>query len=279
MWRATFRKLTHYSLSRLPGSKALPGKADFHPRNKQPARLTGNGPVTTSPWMPILRLSALAAGVFLMIMMDRWPESLARPVLLCSLPLLLHTALLLPRARPFAAKHPYAIGWVYGVSAMAPAAWLLTWSVAPIMGGKVGMNLGFLLRHQFQGASEEARAAMALLCFAAALTIVLHWALGIRAYGWKTSVVGRPRRTVAMLLALPACSAIAIAGGCSLLQAPEAVLEAAAATVHAVLYSEVLAARGVVVFGFPVAICFALFRRQGCSSDFSPGTVRAGRSS
>jgi hypothetical protein len=63
-----------------------------------------------------------------------------------------------------------------------------------------------------------------------------------------------------MLLALPACSAIAITGGCSLLQAPEAVLEAAAATVHMVLYSEVLAARGVVAFGFPVAICFALFR-------------------
>ena len=68
------------------------------------------------------------------------------------------------------------------------------------------------------------------------------------------------RNGVAKLLALPACSAIAITGGCSLLQVPEAVLQAAAATVHAVLYSEVLAARGVVAFGFPVAICFALFR-------------------
>jgi hypothetical protein len=101
---------------------------------------------------------------------------------------------------------------------------------------------------------------MALVCFAAAMAIAVKWALGIRAQGWQASVVGRPWRTVAMLLALPACSAIAITGGCSLLQVPEAVLQAAAATVHAVLYSEVLAARGVVAFGFPVAICFALFR-------------------
>jgi hypothetical protein len=228
--------------------------------SNQPASQPGKGPATTSPWTPVLRLWALAAGVFLMITMGRWSESFAQPVLLGSLPLVLHTALLLPRALPFAEKHPYAIGWIYGVSAMAPVAWLLTWSLAPIMGGKQGMNVGFLLRRQFHGTSEEARAAMALVCFAAALAIVRKWALGIRAHGWRVSVVGRPWRTVAMLLALPACSAIAITGGCSLLQAPEAVLEAAAATVHAVLYSEVLAARGVVAFGFPVAICFALFR-------------------
>jgi hypothetical protein len=228
--------------------------------SNQPAIPTGKEPATTSAWTPVLRLWALAAGVFLAIATGRWSQSLALPVLLCSLPLVLHTALLLPRARPFALRHPYAIGWIYGVPAMAPAAWFLTWLLAPIMGGKVGMNVGFLLGHQFHASSEEARAAIALVCFAAALAIAARWALAVRAHGWRTSVVGQPWRTVAMLLVLPTCSAIAIAGGCSLLQVPEVVLQAAAAIVHTVLYSEVLAARGVVAFGFPVAICVALFR-------------------
>ena len=94
----------------------MPGNADCSLMRNQPASLPGKDPTPNAAWTPVLRLWALAAGVFLMITTDRWSESLAVPVLLCSLPLVLHTALLLPRAWPFALRHPYVIGWIYGVS-------------------------------------------------------------------------------------------------------------------------------------------------------------------
>jgi hypothetical protein len=192
--------------------------------------------------------------------MDLWSDTLAFAVLVCTLPIVLHMALVLPKPQPLTKKHPYIIGWIYGISVLGPVAWVLTWVLAPLMGRTFGMNVGFLLRDGFNGASEVFRAVMALLCLAIALTIVMRSFLAIRRQGWACAVVRRPQRTIAALLVVPACSAFVIAGGCSLLRAPEIVLQASAFAIHTVLYSEVLAARSVTVLGFPAAICFSLWR-------------------
>jgi len=172
----------------------------------------------------------------------------------------LHLALVLPRPRAITHEHPYIFGWIYGISALAPVAWLLTWSLAPIMGGQVGMNVGFLLKKHFLGISEEAQAGIALLCLAGMLTTAAKVYRGIRLRGWRASILGHPYRTLGSAVLLPACGALAIAASCSLLEAPETVLHAAGLSVHTVLYSEVVAARSVVLLGFPVAICLSLFR-------------------
>jgi hypothetical protein len=212
------------------------------------------------PWAPFLRLSCLTAGVFAAMRTGFWSDSLAFAVLLCLLPIVLHMALVLPKPQPLTKRHPYIIGWIYGISALGPVAWVLTWLLAPLMGGTFGMNVGFLLRDGFHGVSEAFRAGIALLCLGAALTIVMRSFLAIRDEGWKLAVVARPQKTIAALLVVPACSAFVIAGGCSLLRTPEIVLQASAFAVHTVFYSEVLAARSVTFLGFPVAICFSLWR-------------------
>ncbi len=212
------------------------------------------------PWGPLLRLSGLAAGVFAAMRMGVWSDSLALGVLLCVLPLVLHMSLVLPKPQPLTRKHPYIIGWIYGISALGPVAWVLTWLLAPLMGRTFGMNVGFLLRDQFHGVSEALRAGIALLCLGIALLIVIKSFLTIRREGWKCAVVARPQETVAALLVVPACCAVVVAGGCSLLRAPEAVLQASAFAVHTVFYSEVLAARSVTFLGFPAAICLSLWR-------------------
>lgn len=216
--------------------------------------------VSRFPWTPLLRLSALAVSVFGAMRLGLWSDSLAFAVLLCVLPIVLHMALVLPAPQPLTRKHPYIIGWIYGISALGPVAWVLTWLLTPLMGGTFGMNVGFLLRDGFRGISEGSRTGIALLCLAIALTIVMRSLLAIRHEGWKCAVVARPRKTIATLLVVPACSAFVIAGGCSLLRAPEVVLQASAFAVHTVFYSEVLAARSVTFLGFPVAICLSLWR-------------------
>jgi hypothetical protein len=189
-----------------------------------------------------------------------WSDSLAFGVLLCVLPMVLHVALVLPKPQPLTKRHPYIIGWIYGISALGPLAWVLTWLLAPLMGGTFGMNVGFLLRDGFHGGSEALRAGIALLCLGTAATIVMRSFLAIRDRGWKLAVVARPQKTIATLLVVPACSAFVIAGGCSLLSTPEVVLQASAFAVHTVFYSEELAARSVTFLGFPVAICLSLWR-------------------
>ena len=223
-------------------------------------KMSRSGVFSRVPWSPFLRLSGLAAGVFGAIRMGFWSDSLAFAVLLCVLPMVLHMALILPNPQPLTKRHPYIIGWIYGISALGPVAWVLTWLLAPLLGGTFGMNVGFLLRDGFHGVSEPFRASIALLCLGAAATIVMRSFLAIRDEGWKRAVVARPQKTIAALLVVPACSAFVIAGGCSLLRAPEVVLQASAFAIHTILYSEVLAARSVTFLGFPVAICLSLWR-------------------
>ena len=210
--------------------------------------------------VPLARLAYLTAGIWMIFAMERWSPGFTVPLLACFLPAILHLTLALPHARPLTERHPYLLRWIYGLPVLGILAYIALWSVAPVMGGTDGTNLGFLLAEQFKVLPLESRNAIALSGFSAAAVL-----LGISAWSWKTrgwreAFLRRPTWTMLTLLAAPLGLAPAIVQGCSLLSLPDPFLNAGAFAVHATLYTQFIAARSTTLILFPIAACVVLLR-------------------
>jgi hypothetical protein len=205
-------------------------------------------------------LAYLVLGVWGIIYTGKWSPSHVLPLLACFLPTLLHLALTLPRSGSLTAKHPYLLRWIYGLPILALVASLEFWSIAPLMGADFGNNMGFLLARKFHSQPGDMQTLIALPCFAAAVALLTGCALSVLTLGWKKAIVRRPAWTIMTLLFAPGCAAIAIVRGGSMFSLSQPVLDAAAFMVHAVLYSQFLAARSAVLIIFPIATCMLLLR-------------------
>jgi hypothetical protein len=213
--------------------------------------------------MPLGRLAYLGMGTWMIIAMGRWSPGLTVPLLACFLPTILHLALALPRSRAITERHPYLLRWIYGVPAVGVVAWILVYSVAPVMGGTDGNNLGFHLARMFHDLDAGSRNQIALGGFALAVALLGRATWSWKTRGWREAFVRRPGLTMATLLVAPVALGVAIAQCCSVLSLPEGVLDGAAFFVHATLYTEFVAARSLTLGLFPIATLALLLRAYG----------------
>ena len=177
--------------------------------------------------MPLGRLAYLGMGTWMIIAMGRWSPGLTVPLLACFLPTILHLALALPRSRAITERHPYLLRWIYGVPAVGIVAWILVYSVAPVMGGTDGNNLGFHLARMFHDLDAGSRNQIALGGFALAVALLGRATWSWKTRGWREAFVRRPGLTMATLLVAPVALGVAIAQCCSVLSLPEGVLDGA----------------------------------------------------
>jgi len=201
----------------------------------------------------VARLAYLGLGTWMIMAMGRWSPQLIVPLLACFLPTILHLVLALPRLRPIAKGHPYLLRWIYGVPMVGIVAWILVWSVGPVMGGTEGNNAGFLLAEMFRQLDEVSRNEIALGGMALATALLGRAAWTWRSYGWRKAVIRRPGLTMGTLLIAPVGLGIAMVQCCSALALPEGVLSGVAFFVRTTLYTQFVAARSVTLVLFPIA--------------------------
>ncbi len=214
-------------------------------------------------WVPVARLAYLGAGTWLIFALGQWSPQFAVPLLACFLPTILHLTLALPHARPLIQSRPYLLRWIYGLPLLGLSAYILLWSVAPVMGAGWGNNMGFLLADMFRDLPFESRNAIAFAGFTAAAVLLSYCGWNWKTHGWRGAFLLRPAATISTLLVAPVGAAIAIAQACSLLQLPDPILNAGAFAVEATLYTQFIAARSTTLILFPIAACVILVRGFG----------------
>jgi len=213
--------------------------------------------------MPLARLAYLVVGTWMIVAMGRWSPRLTVPLLACFLPTILHLVLALPRSRAITERHPYLLRWIYGVPAVGIVAWILVYSVAPVMGSSAGNNMGFHLARMFYDLDAGSRNQIAFGGFALATALLGYAAWSWNARGWRAAFVRKPGLTMATLLVSPVGLGVAIAHCCSVLSLPEGVLDGAAFLVDATLYTQFIAARSLTLGLFPIATLALLLRAYG----------------
>lgn len=191
---------------------------------------------------------------------DKWSPELAVPLLACFLPTILHLTLSLPHSRPLVESRPYLLRWIYGLPILGLLAYILLWSVAPMMGGSEGNNMGFLLAKMFRELPLDSKNGIALTGFSAAVMLLSYSGWSWKRRGWREAFLRRPNTTIATLLVAPVGAAVAIAQACSLLNLPDLILNAGAFAIEATLYTQFIAARSTTLVLFPIAAWVILLR-------------------
>lgn len=214
-------------------------------------------------WVPLARLVYLGLGTWLIFALEKWSPQFAVPLLACFLPTILHLTLALPHARPLIQSRPYLLRWIYGLPLLGLSAYILLWSVAPVMGARWGNNMGFLLADMFKDLPLESRNAIAFAGFTAAAVLLSYCGWNWKTRGWRDAFLLRPTTTISTLLLAPVGAALAIAQACSLLHLPDLVLNAGAFAVEATLYTQFIAARSTTLVLFPIAAFVILVRGFG----------------
>jgi hypothetical protein len=214
-------------------------------------------------FVPLARLAYLSAGTWMIFAIDQWTTDLAVPLLACFLPTILHLTLSLPHSRPLVANRPYLLRWIYGLPLLGLLAYILLWSVAPVMGAREGNNMGFMLAKMFEELPLDSRNNIALAGFTVAAILLSYSGWNWKRRGWREAFLRRPASTIVTLLVAPVGTAVAITQACSLLNLPSPILNAGAFAVEATLYTQFIAARSTTLVLFPIAACVILLRGFG----------------
>ncbi len=174
-------------------------------------------------------------------------------------PVLLHIALVAPRRHGIASKHPYVLGWIYGLPIMALVIpWLLL-GFSPAMGGHFGWAIGFFANEAFLAASAASQGAMALACFSLCYIPLAQFVRGLRAEGWR-AVGSRPLTTLFVIACVPLSMGVGVTFLSAALGLPNIIPSLARVASESVLRAASLSANFIAVVVFPLTALWFGFR-------------------